>query len=159
MITEKLQKEFNEQITAELWSSQLYLQMAFFLKKEGWNGFAHWMEKQSEEERGHACSMADFVIKRGGEVKLQMIDVVPCGWGSVLEVVEHVAEHERHVSKLIDDLVAVAHDEKDNAAQDFLWGFVREQVEEEAIADALVAKVKHAGEAGLACIDAELAKR
>ena len=91
MITEKLQKEFNEQITAELWSSQLYLQMAFFLKKEGWDGFAHWMEKQSEEERGHACSMADFVIKRGGEVKLQMVDVVPCGWGSVLEVVEHVA--------------------------------------------------------------------
>ena len=103
--------------------------------------------------------MADFVIKRGGEVKLQMVDVVPCGWGSVLEVVEHVAEHERHVSKLIDDLVAVAHDEKDNAAQDFLWGFVREQVEEEATADALVAKVKHAGEAGLACVDAELAKR
>ena len=159
MITEKLQKEFNEQITAELWSSQLYLQMAFFLKKEGWNGFAHWMEKQSEEERGHACSMADFVIKRGGEVKLQMIDVVPCGWGSVLEVVEHVAEHERHVSKLIDDLVAVAHDEKDNAAQDFLWGFVREQVEEEDSALTIVERLKRAGEAGAFFVDAELAKR
>ena len=159
MITEKLQKEFNEQITAELWSSQLYLQMAFFLKKEGWDGFAHWMEKQSEEERGHACSMADFVIKRGGEVKLQMVDVVPCGWGSVLEVVEHVAEHERHVSKLIDDLVAVAHDEKDNAAQDFLWGFVREQVEEEATARDLAEKFAKAGEAGILFLDSQLAQR
>ena len=54
MITEKLEKAFNDQITAELWSSNLYLQMAFYLQKEGWDGFAHWMNKQSEEEREHA---------------------------------------------------------------------------------------------------------
>ena len=48
MITEKLEKAFNDQITAELWSSNLYLQMAFYLQKEGWDGFAHWMLKQSE---------------------------------------------------------------------------------------------------------------
>ena len=51
MITEKLQQVINDQITAELWSSQLYLQMCFHLKKEGWDGFAHWMEKQAEEEK------------------------------------------------------------------------------------------------------------
>ena len=90
MITEKLQQVINDQITAELWSSQLYLQMCFHLKKEGWDGFAHWMEKQAEEEKEHACAMADYLIKRGGEVKLAAIDVVPCGWGSVLEIFEHV---------------------------------------------------------------------
>ena len=35
MISENLQKAFNDQITAELWSSNLYLQMAFTLRKEG----------------------------------------------------------------------------------------------------------------------------
>ena len=30
MITEKLQNAVNDQITAELWSSNLYLQMAFY---------------------------------------------------------------------------------------------------------------------------------
>ena len=58
MISEKLQKAFNDQITAELWSSNLYLQMAFALKKEGWDGLAHWMEKQSDEEKEHAIAMA-----------------------------------------------------------------------------------------------------
>ena len=46
MITEKLQNAVNDQITAELWSSNLYLQMAFYFEKEGWDGFAHWMYKQ-----------------------------------------------------------------------------------------------------------------
>ena len=41
-----------------------------------------------------------------------------------------VLEHEKHVSKLIDELVQVASEEKDNATQNFLWQFVREQVED-----------------------------
>ena len=35
MISEKLQKAINDQITAEMWSSNLYLSMSFYLKKEG----------------------------------------------------------------------------------------------------------------------------
>ena len=41
---------------------------------------------------------------------------------------EQVYEHECRVSKMIDALVDVAAAEKDKASQDFLWGFVREQV-------------------------------
>ena len=52
MISEKLVKAFNDQIVAELWSSNLYLQMAFYLKKEGWNGAANWMLRQSGEGEG-----------------------------------------------------------------------------------------------------------
>ena len=59
MISKKLEKAINDQIAAELWSSQLYLQMSLFLKKEGWNGSAHWMGRQADEEREHALSLAD----------------------------------------------------------------------------------------------------
>ena len=159
MITEKLQKAVNDQITAELWSSNLYLQMAFYFEKEGWDGFAHWMHKQSDEERNHAIMLANYLAKRGGEAKVNMIDVVPNGWGSVKEVFANVAEHERHVSRLIDDLVDVASAEKDKATQDFLWGFVREQVEEEASVDAIVNKIERCGDSGLIFLDSELAKR
>lgn len=159
MITEKLQKAFNDQITAELWSSNLYLQMAFYFEKEGWDGFAHWMHKQSDEERNHAIMLANYLAKRGGEAKVNMVDVVPNGWGSVKEVFANVAEHERHVSRLIDDLVDVASAEKDKATQDFLWGFVREQVEEEATVDAIVNKIERCGDSGLIFLDSELAKR
>ena len=159
MITEKLQKAVNDQITAELWSSNLYLQMAFHFEKEGWDGFAHWMHKQSDEESNHAMMLANYLAKRGGEAKVNMIDVVPSGWGSVKEVFANVAEHERHVSRLIDDLVDVASAEKDKATQDFLWGFVREQVEEEASVDAIVNKIERCGDSGLIFLDSELAKR
>lgn len=159
MITEKLQKAVNDQITAELWSSNLYLQMAFYFEKEGWDGFAHWMHKQSDEERNHAIMLANYLAKRGGEAKVNMVDVVPNGWGSVKEVFANVSEHERHVSRLIDDLVDVASAEKDKATQDFLWGFVREQVEEEATVDAIVNKIERCGDSGLIFLDSELAKR
>ena len=159
MITEKLQNAVNDQITAELWSSHLYLQMAFYFEKEGWDGFAHWMHKQSDEERNHAIMLANYLAKRGGEAKVNMVDVVPSGWGSVKEVFANVAEHERHVSRLIDDLVDVASAEKDKATQDFLWGFVREQVEEEASVDAIVNKIERCGDSGLIFLDSELAKR
>lgn len=159
MISQKLVQAINDQIVAELWSSNLYLQMALYLKKEGWNGSAHWMLKQSEEEKEHALKMADYVIDRGGVATLGKLDEVPAGWGSLLEVFEHVYKHECHVSKLIDDLVDVASAEKDKATQDFLWGFVREQVEEEATVSGIVDQLKRAGEHGLFFVDVELGKR
>lgn len=159
MISEKLVKAINDQIIAELWSSNLYLQMAFFLKKEGWNGAANWMLRQSGEEKEHALKLADYAIKRGGEVKVGMIDVVPDGWGSLLDVFQNVYEHECHVSGLVNDLVDLASAERDKATQDFLWGFVREQVEEEDSALTIVERLKKAGEAGAFFVDAELAKK
>ena len=130
MISEKLQKAINEQITAEMWSSNLYLAMSFFFEKEGFSGFAHWMKKQSQEEMGHP-----------------------------LEVFEHVYKHECHVSALVDKLVDVAAAEKDKATQDFLWGFVREQVEEEATAQGIVDKIKKAGDTGIFFVDSQLGQR
>ncbi len=159
MISEKLQNAINEQITAEMWSANLYLSMSFYFEREGFNGFAHWMKKQSQEEMEHAYTMADYIMKRGGVAKVDKIDVVPQDWSSALEVFEHVYQHECHVSALIDKLVSVAHEEKDNATQDFLWSFVREQVEEEATAQGLVDKVKKAGEAGLFFLDSQLGAR
>lgn len=117
------------------------------------------MDKQSLEEREHAVAMADYLIKRGGEAKVSMIDVVPDKWGSVLDVFENVYKHECHVSALIDKLVDVAAAQNDKATQDFLWGFVREQVEEEATAQAIVEKIRKGGEQGLFYIDAQLAQR
>ena len=159
MISEKLQNAINEQITAEMWSANLYLSMSFYFEKEGFSGFANWMKKQSQEELEHAYVMADYIIKRGGVAKVDKIDVVPSGWGTPLEVFEHVYKHECHVSKMIDELVSVASAERDNATQDFLWGFVREPVEEEATAQGIVDKIKKAGDAGIFFIDSQLGQR
>lgn len=159
MISDKLQKAINDQITAELWSANLYLSMSFYLKKEGYDGCAVWMKKQSQEELQHAYDLADYVSKRGGVAKVDKVDVVPQEWEGVLEVFENVYEHECEVSKLIESLVKVASEEKDMASQDFLWGYVREQVEEEATAQSIVEKIKKAGEAGILFLDDKLGQR
>ena len=161
MISEKLQNAINEQITAEMWSANLYLAMSFFMEKEGYNGMANWLKKQSFEEHEHAFEMASYIIKRGGTAKVDKIDVVPNDFGTPLDVFEQVYKHECRVSKMIDELVDVAASERDKATQDFLWGFVREQVEEEANARDVITKLKMFGDdkASLYHLDQDLGKR
>lgn len=159
MITDKLQKAINDQIAAEVWSANLYLSMSFYLQKEGYDGFASWAKKQSQEEMEHACAMADYMIKRGGVARLDKIDVVPQEWTGVLRVFENIYEHECKVSKMIDHLVNLAAADDDKASQDFFWGFVREQVEEEASAQDIVEKIKKAGEAGILYLNDKMGLR
>ena len=130
-INKTMQDAFNAQISHELYSSNLYLQMAFWFRKEGWKGFAAWMAKQSDEEKRHAMDMADFVLNRGGEVKLTAIEAVPTEWSSPKEVFEATMEHEKHISLLIDKLAELADEQKDRAASNFCDKYVDEQVEEE----------------------------
>lgn len=159
MISEKLQKAINEQVNAEMWSANLYLAMSFYFQRESFDGFALWMKKQSQEEMDHAMRMADYVMKRGGVITVEKVNEVENNWASPLEVFERVYKHECHVSALIDKLVDVASTEKDKASQDFLWSFVREQVEEEATAQSIVDKVRKADTAALFLLDSELGKR
>ena len=159
MIHAKLQNIINDQITAELWSSNLYLQMSYFLKHQGWDGFAHWMKVHSDEEREHATKMADYLISRGGQVKLNMVNLVPEGWGSVLEVFEHSLHQEQMVSKMIDKIVLHAIEEQDFGTENFFRKFVDEQIEEEELFGGIVDKLKIAGDSGLLFMDAQLGKR
>ena len=159
MIKVELQNIINDQITAELWSSNLYLQMSYFLKHQGWEGFAHWMLMHSNEERRHATRMADYLIERGGKVKINMVNLVPEGWGSVLEVFEHSYKQECMVSNMIDKIVLHAIEQQDFATENFFRQFVDEQVEEEALFSGIVEKLKAAGDAGLLFMDAQLGKR
>ena len=159
MIKIELQNIINDQITAELWSSNLYLQMSYFLKHQGWEGFAHWMLIHSNEEREHATRMADYLIERGGKVKINMVNLVPEGWGSVLEVFEHSYKQECMVSNMIDKIVLHAIEQQDFATENFFRQFVDEQVEEEALFSGIVDKLKAAGDAGLLFMDAQLGRR
>ena len=159
MITEKLQNAINEQITAEMWASNLYLAMSFYLDAKGYPGMASWMKKQSEEELEHAYDMASYLTKRGGRAIVTKIDEVPNEFGTPLEVFEQVYAHECKVSHLIDALLDVATAEGDKATQDFLWGYVREQVEEESTASGIVDMLKNAAPHGAYHVDEKLAER
>ena len=149
----------NAQIVAEMWSANLYLSMSYFFAAKGYEGFASWMKAQAHEESDHADVLAQYVMKRGGQAKVGAVDAVPQEWASPLDVFEHVYKHECHVSELIDKLVDVASAEKDKASQDFLWGFVREQVEEEATVQGILDKIKLGGDVALYHLDIQLGAR
>jgi ferritin len=159
ILTKKLSDAFNEQIKAEMWSSNLYLSMAVYLADAGLEGCAHWMKKQTAEELGHAYKLIDYSIKRGGKAAVSQIDEVPTEWESPQAVFEHVYKHELHVSELIDNLMDLAVAENDKATQEFLRWFVNEQIEEEESAKAILDKFTVFGQHGLYCVDHDLGKR
>ena len=161
MLTEKMQKALNGQLNAELYSSYLYLSMNAYFKSVNLDGFANWMYYQAQEELEHSMKFYDFIIQRGGNVQLQQIEAPPSEWSSPLAVFEATFEHEQKVTGLINDLVDVAHEERDHATNIFLQWFVSEQVEEEENVGGVLEQLKLMGDAkgGLFMIDRELAKR
>jgi ferritin len=78
-----------------------------------------------------------------------------------LAVFEATLEHEQKVTGLINNLVDVAHEERDHATSIFLQWFVSEQVEEEESVGGVLEQLKLIGDAkgGLFMVDRELAKR
>lgn len=159
ILSKKLNEAFNAQVNAEMWSSNLYLSMSIHFLKAGLTGFAHWMRKQAGEEMEHAHKLIDYAMDRGGNIEISTINVVPTAWGSVTELFEHVYSHECRVSEMIDKIVDIAEEEKDHATRDFLFWFVREQVEEESTAKEIVDQLKNYGECHVGILDHRLGKR
>ena len=161
MLTEKMQTALNGQLNAELYSSYLYLSMNAYFKTVNLDGFANWMYYQAQEELEHSLKFYDFVIQRGGKVQLTQIAAPPTEWDSPMAVFEATLAHEQKVTGLINDLVEIAHEERDHATHIFLQWFVSEQVEEEENVGGVLEQLKLMGDAkgGLFMIDRELAKR
>lgn len=158
-INKRMQQAFSDQITAEVYSSNLYMQMYFWFRKEGWKGFANWMLKQSAEEQQHALDMANFVLNRGGEVKLGAVSEPESDFTEPKQVFEKVMEHEKHVTELIHVLADVADEEKDRASANFLSKYVDEQVEEETNVRDILNMFRHRDAHHISGIDTILGER
>jgi ferritin len=160
-IKTSMQDSIAEQINAELFSAYLYLAMSNHCHVSNFPGFAHWMEKQAQEEISHAMKFYKYIIERGGSVMFTQIAQPTLKWESPLHLFEETLSHERKVTDRINKLMDQAIAEKDHATIAELQWFVKEQVEEEATASAILEKIKMAGTStqGLLFIDSELAAR
>ena len=117
------------------------------------------LKKQAEEEMEHAHKMIDYAIDRGADVNIAQIDAVPTTWENPIAAFENVYNHECKVSAMIDDMMNIAEADKDHATRDFLFWFVREQVEEESTAKKILDDLNRYGECHIAIVDHELGKR
>ena len=161
MLSEKMVKALNKQINNEIYSAYLYLSMSAYSTFKGLKGFANWFMVQYQEEKTHAMKIYDYVNDQGRQVKLMTIAQPPTEFGSPLEMFEKTLEHEKFVTRSINDLVNLAMREKDHATKIFLQWFVTEQIEEEANDNEIISKLKLVGNEGngLFMIDKELATR
>lgn len=161
MLSTKMEKAFNDQINAELFSAYLYLSMVAYFQDQNLDGFAHWMTLQSQEEVEHAMKLFQFVNERGGRVTLEAIDKPQEEWASPLAAMEGALAHEQYITQRIHELVDLAWAEKDHASVSFLTWFVDEQVEEEDSASALVHKLRLVGDhgGGLFMLDRDMGSR
>ena len=157
----EMEERLNTQLNLELYSAYLYYAMTAHFESLTLKGFSHWMTLQAQEELLHVTKLFDHINDRAGRVKLTAVEAPPDGWNSPLEVMEAVYAHECQVSERIDEAVSLAISLNDHASVTFLHWFVAEQVEEEAIADEIVQKLKFIGEdaSGLFLLDNELGKR
>ena len=142
MIGPRMQEALNRHVQHETFSSYLYVAMSAWCEAKAWKGFARWLRAQADEERQHAAKSLDYLLARGGEARLGAIEAPPFTWPGINAVFEAVLVHERNVTAFVNDLHAVAVQEKDTAAQVFLQWFVAEQVEEEARVTEIVDKIR-----------------
>ncbi len=161
MINKKIEDALNEQINAEMWSAYLYLSMSLHFEHEGRTGMANWFRVQFQEEQAHALALMDYLNARDGRVVLQPVGAVPTEWESPKAAFEDTLAHEKKVTALINNLYAMAEEEKDFATRQKLNTFIAEQVEEEDTVRQIIDDLNLVGTdgTGLYQIDRQLATR
>lgn len=161
MLKQEMNRTLNEQVQNELFSSYLYLSMSAYFSSLSLNGMSHWMRIQSMEELTHAMKIYDYIVETGGEVELLELNKPKFKWESPLQVFEEAYAHEQFITDCINKLSSQAVELKDHATQIFLHWFVTEQIEEEANASEIVAKLKLIKDSpqGLFMMDSELGAR
>lgn len=161
MISDQLTEKLNEQIQEELQSEMYYLGMAAYFKQEDWNGFAHFMRVQAEEEREHALKFYDFLAEVDQPIRVPGTEAPSSDFSSISEVFETALEQEQHITGKIHEALNLAREQNDYEAESLLQWFVDEQVEEENLMRGVLRQVRRAEreETGLLLLDQKLGER
>ena len=160
-LSDKVESAMNDQFQMELESAYVYLAMSACAERQSFPGMAQWLRVQWQEELEHAMKFYTFMADRNAKIQFKAIDAPSVDYSSMLEVFETALEHERKVTRSINDLYALVIEEKDWASQAWLDWFATEQVEEEKNVGQVVDDLKRIGDDGngLFVLDRELGNR
>ncbi|WP_433944455.1 ferritin [Paenibacillus sp. SN-8-1] len=142
LVKESLYEALNEQFNFELHSAHVYLAIAGYCSAVNWDGFANFFLVQAEEERFHASKIYKFLNDRGRRVLLSALEEPKNDYDSILDAFEHAYKHEQVNTQRIYHLSDLALDDREHATLQFLSWFIEEQVEEEALFDGIIQKLK-----------------
>jgi ferritin len=157
-----LQDAINAQIRNELQAHYNYLGMSIHFGHTAYSGFSKWFRLQAAEEYAHAMKLLDYLDARDAAISLQALEAPPADYGSrPIDVFEASLAQEQGVTRQINDLYALAQQERDFTTLHFLSWFLQEQVEEEASVTEVIDRLKLVGSdpAGLLQVDSEAGNR
>src|SRR5689334_14427569 len=100
---------------------------------------------QALEERDHAMMMVRFLLDTDCEVSIPGVEAPHTVFENIIAPVELALAQEKRVSEQIFSLTRTAREENDFAAEQFMQWFIKEQVEEVATMNDLLAVVTRAG--------------
>lgn len=160
MLSAKMVKALNTQISEEAFASHYYLAMASWCHKNGLPGSAKFMYSHSEQERQHMLKLFHYVNDAGGHAVIQAVGEPPVKFKDISNIFELVLANEKSVTKSINNLVDLCLQEKDYSTFNFLQWYVAEQHEEESLFNSILDMIKVAGTEGrgLFLIDREIQK-
>jgi ferritin len=156
MLSEKMLKALNEQITLEFYSSNLYLQMSSWCEFNALDGCAKFLKVHAAEEMEHMQRLFTYVNETGGLAIVGQIDAPPVEFKSISEIFKETYEHEVFITSKINKLAKIAQQEDDFSTFNFLQWYVAEQHEEEKLFKSIIDKIEMIGPSGLFFIDKEV---
>ncbi len=133
MLSAKMIERLNKQVALEHYSAHLYLAMSAWCDHNGLAGSAAFLKAHSDEELAHGRKLFDYINETGALAVIGAIDAPPIQYGSLKEVIEKTFEHEKLITRSINELVDAALSEKDFSTFNFLQWYVGEQHEEERL--------------------------
>jgi len=161
MLSKRMEGTFNKQINYEFFSEYYYMGMSAYCERIDLPGFAAWMMAQALEEHVHALRFYRYLLDRDATPTFAKIDEPQTEFKSVLDMFEHVLEHEKFVTQKITDLYKIALEENDFPSQVELQWFIKEQVEEEKTAKDIIQQLRWVGDKATALfmLDQKMAQR
>lgn len=131
LISSDVEALINQQIKKEAYSSAIYLSMASWCNRNGYDFSSEYFFKQAEEERMHQMKFFKYVLDMGGTAISPDISNIKIEYNSFREVFEEALDQEIAVTQSIKNIAARCHKEHDYVTLEFLNWFFREQREEE----------------------------
>jgi len=156
MLPKKIEEILNIQVEKEGYSSQLYLAMASWAEGQGLKGVSEWLYAQSDEERMHMLKFVKYINDRDGQPVITELKKPPADYPGIPELFDMVLEHEKFISKSINEIVALCTLEDDLTTHNWIQWFVNEQIEEEASVKEIIDKLKLVGEHNLYMFDRDI---
>jgi ferritin len=156
MLSKKVEEILNSQVEKESFSSHLYLYMATWAETNGLEGVSKWLYVQSNEERMHMLKFIGYINERGGVAKIGAIKNPASKFKNVKDLFTAVLNHERFISKSINEIVGVCVAERDFTTQNWVQWFVNEQIEEEKNVRIILDKLSLLGDSNMYLFDRDI---